>query len=191
MKGMVYKDLLLVRKNLLLYLLMGLFFAMTLGGPAVSGMMGACFIALPVSMFSMDKTSCWESYALSLPGGRRGMVGARYAAAIAIIVMGGIYTVILSALFSFGMEESLVSALFILFILCIMLPMLYRYGVNHVGAIVAAAIGLFVFVFYFMVSSEVTEFLIKNALVVLALAAPAALYLSYRVSCAVVEEMEY
>lgn len=191
MKGMVYKDLLLSRKNILVYMVIGLLFAATLGESAILGMMGAYIMAIPISIFSIDKAAHWDSYAVSMPGGRRGMVRARYVSVILTDLLGALYVAILCVVFSFEFVESMVSMMFLLLMLCILLPLIYQYGVNYAGIMLGISMAVVFFVIYLMSSSETVEFLMQNAPIVMAVLLPIAMYLSYRISCAIVQKKEY
>ena len=83
MTGLMWKDLLIMRKTLKSYALFLAFY----GVLAVLGVFDLSFVTamiqviimmLPISAFSYDELAKWDRYAMTLPLGRRAVVGGRY-----------------------------------------------------------------------------------------------------------------
>ena len=87
MAGLLYKDWLLLRRQLWYYaLLLGLYLALT-----AAGVLDASFLCglavlygtlLPTTCFSYDEAVHWERYAAATPAGRRGTVDGKYLLAL-------------------------------------------------------------------------------------------------------------
>ena len=83
MTGLVLKDFLMMRKTLKTYVLFFvLYFGMSIAGifpiSVTTSMVTMIIAVLPISTFSFDEMAKWDRYAVSLPLGRREVVGARY-----------------------------------------------------------------------------------------------------------------
>ena len=83
MIGLIMKDILVMRKLLKSYLLLIVIYIIL----AYLDFFDYSFIitfvqiilaVMPISAFAYDEQSKWDRYAMSLPLGRRGVVGARY-----------------------------------------------------------------------------------------------------------------
>lgn len=141
MIGLFRKDILVAKKSIRAYLLFLLFYF----GLSVMGMFKITYVAtfccvlvmmLPIGAFSYDEQARWERYAMSMPLGRRTVVGARYlfslALAFAATAVGTATCVILALLEREELIESLPSVLSsqgvgILFA-AILLPLCYKVG---------------------------------------------------------------
>lgn len=141
MSGLVLKDFLMLRKSLKIYAgLLAVYLVL-----AVFGMMQVSFIAsmmtviimvLPLSAFSWDELARWDRYAMSLPLGRRRVVGARYLTALLLALCAGalglVVCVVSSILDGGGLAEGtavLAAALTSgLVVLDLMLPLVYKLG---------------------------------------------------------------
>ena len=141
MIGLVKKDILVARKTMRAYALFLLFYF----GLAVMGMFNISFVAtfacvlvmmMPMAAFSYDEQAKWDRYAMSMPLGRRAVVGARYlfALVLAIIatVIGTVTCVVLSVLEREDLVESLATVLSSLgvgiLLAAIILPLCYKVG---------------------------------------------------------------
>lgn len=94
MAGLLYKDWLLLRRQLWYYaLLLGLYLALT-----AAGVLDASFLCglavlygtlLPTTCFSYDEAVHWERYAAATPAGRRGTVDGQVPAALLLAALSG------------------------------------------------------------------------------------------------------
>ena len=141
MIGLVKKDFLVARKTMRAYALFLLFYF----GLAVMGMFNISFVAtfacvlvmmMPMAAFSYDEQARWDRYAMSMPLGRRAVVGARYLFALALAIIatavGTAACVILSVLEREELVESLATVLSSLgvgiLLGAIILPLCYKVG---------------------------------------------------------------
>ena len=111
MAGLLYKDWLLLRRQLWYYaLLLGLYLALT-----AAGVLDASFLCglavlygtlLPTTCFSYDEAVHWERYAAATPAGRRGTVDGKYLLALLLAALSGGISLFLTALME-GPESAL------------------------------------------------------------------------------------
>ena len=91
MKALVYKDLLTLWKNLRNYLLMCVIFQVaSIAGEDFEFMRFYPLIlvaSLPHTLLAYDERSGWEKYALTLPVGRKKLVGSKYL--VGLLLIGG------------------------------------------------------------------------------------------------------
>lgn len=97
MKGLLYKDLVLIKEYylkimLLLFLLYAVIFMVINGGESMiymmAGVFAVVFAVTPITTFSVDNTSKWDCFALSAPLRRRDLVGGKYLLSIIVTVIG-------------------------------------------------------------------------------------------------------
>lgn len=158
MTGLVYKDLIVLKKQLRYYLV----FLVIYGGMTVAGMgpgiLGAviCIVGmiLPMSSIAYDEQARWDKYAASTPAGRAGIVGGKYL--FTLVVLGGMTALVLlcmaglrlAGLVQEGMAELVFTALgcagAALFINAITLPLMLKFGAEKSRTI---SMGLFVVIF--------------------------------------------
>ena len=144
MTGLIWKDLLVLRRQLRTYLI----FLVAYGALAVAGLFPLAavtaviqilLIMLPVSAFSFDELARWDRYAAALPGGRRAMVSARYlltlGIALAAAVLGAALCLVLSRAAGEPLAEGLAAVAACLglglFIADVLLPLCYWLGVER------------------------------------------------------------
>lgn len=141
MSGLILKDFLVMRKSLKVY---GIMLVIYLALVAL-GMLSVTFfitvfniliMMLPMSTFSWDELARWDRYAMTLPLGRRRVVGARYLFALLLTLCAGTISLFLCAVASILNGEELMLGITIeitaltagLLMLDLMLPILYRLG---------------------------------------------------------------
>ena len=142
MSGLIWKDLLVLRRSVRVYLLLVVFYAlMAVTGvwdESVFGGISALLVTiLPLNCFSWDNLARWDTYALTLPLTRRQVVGARYlvtlliAAAALVLTLGlGLLASLFNReldLFSLG-AGAVICLLAALILSAVLLPLLYRFG---------------------------------------------------------------
>ena len=143
MIGLLYKDLLVLRKQMGTYLLFILVYGfLVLKGvfptSILSGLVVLTGMMLPMTSFSYDDLARWDKYAAALPAGRRGIVAGKYLLALVCIVADGTVALVLqAALLAFGLEqENLVDLTLVtlscmgaaLLINAVILPFLIKFG---------------------------------------------------------------
>lgn len=138
MKGLILKDLLILKKQAKIYLIMIVFFAInalaTRNFSFLAGMVCMFCAMMPVTALSYDERANWDKYALSMPVSRKDMILSKYLLGI-ITTSIGLATLILFqiTLFKVTKEDTLIT--FIMFgisiiFLSILLPTLFRFGVE-------------------------------------------------------------
>ena len=143
MKGLILKDLLNLRKNLITIIIMCLFYTLlfsTLNPTFLSGMITILFAMQILTTFSYDDYSKWNMYALSLPITKKQLVLSKYILGISFIIFGGVFSFILTSLLSLfkgsfilgDLVASIIGStgIMILMIL-ILLPLIFKYGVER------------------------------------------------------------
>lgn len=158
MIGLVYKDLMVLKKQLRYYLV----FLVIYGGMTVAGMgpgiLGAviCIVGmiLPMSSIAYDEQARWDKYAAATPAGRAGIVGGKYL--FTLVVVGSMTGLVvlcmvllrLTGLVKNDMAELVFTALgcggAALFINAITLPLMLKFGAEKSRTI---SMGLFVVIF--------------------------------------------
>lgn len=116
MCGLIWKDFLVLRKTLRLYVL----FLLGYLGMALLGIFDLTFVTtfcsvilmiLPISAFSYDEFARWDRYARTLPLSTRQLVGGRYLFVLllmlAVAAIGAVSAVLLSFTGSVDLWESL------------------------------------------------------------------------------------
>lgn len=141
MIGLFWKDLLVARKTILSYFVFMLIYC----GMAVMGMFNITFVTgflsvmvmmLPMTAFAYDEQARWDRYALSMPLGRRAVVGARYLFALMLALFAAACG-LLTCAFLFIMEKgdliedlaTILSSLGVgILLAAIILPLCYKMG---------------------------------------------------------------
>lgn len=214
MIGLFWKDILVAKKSMRAYLLFLLFYF----GLAVMGMFKITYVAtfccvlvmmLPIGAFSYDEQARWERYAMSMPLGRRAVVGARYlfslALALAATAIGTATCVILSLLEREELIESLPSVLSsqgigILFA-AILLPLCYKVGPERARPYMYVVIFVPILAIFLAYRAGVhidlsyldalPEAVLIGGIGLFPLAGLLALGVSYLISCTIVAGKEY
>lgn len=141
MRGLIKKDLLIVKKNLKMVLMFVIIFCLfSLEGESIFYFVPA-FISVIVFMttFSYDDYNKWDAYAITLPNGRKNVVKSKYIASLIVLSL----TIILTCIVVFltGMINQKISilelkeAIFgavvaIIFIQSISYPLIFKFGVE-------------------------------------------------------------
>ena len=142
MKGLIIKDILVLRRYSIIFICILLFYAFMgiMGGDMsfFSSAGGIFCVMLPITSFSYDNLSKWDRFAGSLPVTRRQIVLAKYLLTFSMVVIGtGLSGLLLGS-------QCLVSSLSVpntgltllgtggsaFMVACILLPLIYRFGVE-------------------------------------------------------------
>ena len=145
MLGFIYKDFLVMRKQLLYILflmclytvlaVLGIFSPSILAGIVV--ILGAIY---SVNAFSYDEQARWNKFAAATPAGRRGVVAGRYLFTLLLLVVTAVFVcVVLALLWLLRLTEESPVELLLPVPVClgigllmntIMLPLIYKFGVE-------------------------------------------------------------
>lgn len=79
MKGLILKDLIMLKKQWISYLFMvGGFAVASIGNISFGLIMTVIMSIVPINMMSLDEMSRWQQYAVVLPYGRKNIVSSKY-----------------------------------------------------------------------------------------------------------------
>lgn len=144
MRGLVMKDILVMKKNLKMYILflafyLAMAFVGVFGVSVAVAMTQVILMILPISSFNYDEFYHWDRFAAILPVGRRVVVGGRYLFLLLLtfgaLAYNMVVTVLVSMVRSTDLMECsitvLVSVSIGLFIAAVMLPLCYRLGAER------------------------------------------------------------
>ena len=131
MKALIYKDLLTLWKNLRNYLLMCVIFQVaSIAGEDFEFMRFYPLIlvaSLPHTLLAYDERSGWEKYALTLPLGRKKLVGSKYL--VGLLLIGGSFLLAAVTGLVRGWREGFFDPFDYWFELCVLLTL----GVSVMG----------------------------------------------------------
>lgn len=141
MFGLIKKDLFLVKKNLKLLIIIFIAFTITSLENQKDLSFLPAFISMMICMsaFSYDEYNKWDSYAISLPNGRKNIVKAKYLATIILILTTTIITTIISLILEYksnnlnidNMLSNTLGCLFaITLIQSIIYPLIFKLGIE-------------------------------------------------------------
>ena len=142
MRGLIVKDMLIMRKNLRTYaVFMGFYLIMSALDlfpiSFTTAIIQIIVMMLPMGAFSYDEMTKWDRYVMALPIGRRAVVGGRYCFALILALGAALYGLVVSVLLSIfsdqdAMMENLLTVLVSLgigLLYCdILLPLCYKLG---------------------------------------------------------------
>ncbi len=159
MIGLVYKDFLLMRKQILYMLFLAAVYSFltvtgTFGPYILSAFVTILGLIYPMNAFSYDDLARWDKFAAATPAGRRGMVAGRYLFTL-LLVLGasGLVTLLLLVLKLLRLIDTPVAELLVTTLACatvtlvmdaVVLPLLYKFGVEKARVI---SMAVFVAVF--------------------------------------------
>ncbi len=190
MKGLVYKDLRLLRGTLLIYIpLIILLYLFAPNSTFASSFTSVMLLVLPTSCFGVDEVCGWDKYAATLPAGRKAVVGARYV--LVLLLLGGIMA--LTALASLlpqasrTMNGPFASLISTLAFIMVELPLIYQFGrklwTYLISALVCAPL-IFLAIF-------LTDLAGAMAWPIFLVLAAVGCIISYQISCSIVAKSEY
>lgn len=218
MTGLIWKDALVMRKNIKFYAI----FLIAYFSLAVLGIFELTFVisfstviimVMPVSCFSFDEAAKWDRFCRSFPLAPRSIVGARYLFTLLILLALAAFSLLCALLLSLlnignvppieNVASMLGSMGAGLFIVDVMLPLCYKLGPERARPYLFAVIfipfiALFLLLRFGHDLGLSLEFLNRlpelNALGVIALlplAGLACLGLSFLISCRIVDRKEF
>ena len=143
MKGLLYKDIVVLRKQISTLLV----FVLVYGGFCVAGVFDFSIIGvliavfgltIPMSSVALDDTSHWDRYAAATPAGRKGIVAGKYLFTLLVILVSGLAGTAITLVFSVvGLTESPFQELIVVTASCasvtllldaVLLPFMLKYG---------------------------------------------------------------
>ncbi len=211
MKGLILKDLLLIKGNLktLVIVFFG-FMVMALNNMAtVSFIIPFFAVMMCISTFSYDEYNKWNTYAITLPGGRKTIVKSKYIATILLVILSAIISILISVIITsingnidYEKEFStFFGGLFGIFLVTsIMYPLIYKYGNEKgrlflfIGVFLITAVGGVIFKtvdFSGLNKPAVIDFIDKFGLYLLPIVTLVILYISYLISVKIYKNKEF
>ena len=215
MTGLIWKDFLVMRKALKSYvLLIGVYILLAyldfFDYSFIITFIQVVLAVLPISAFAYDEQSKWDRYAMSLPLGRRGVVGARYLFVLALTLLTVAAGLAGTALYLARQSDPLemfvtlmVSTAIGLLIPTILLPLSYKLGAERARPYLYAIIFIPVIALVLLAKAGVLDMSMLKGMDLLAptalaggsallpLAGLALLFVSYLISCRVAAGKEY
>lgn len=207
--GLIIKDLLLIKENwkqLLIFAL--IFIVIGLEGNQILTFV-PIFLSLMVllSTFSYDDYNKWNSYAVTLPNGRKNIVRAKYVASIGLSVLAILFTylmIMISGIMNhqLNLEETTVTLLgcwsAVVLLQSFMYPLIFKVGLEK-GRIflfvlfigVSALLGLVFQNIKISLPTEVISFLEHYLVIILPLVMIILLSISYKISEKIVQKKEF
>ena len=158
MTGLIYKDIVALRKQLstlLLFLIVyGSFCVTGVFDFSILGALVAVFgLTIPMSSVALDDAAHWDRYAVATPAGRRGVVAGKYVFTLLVIVVSvAVAAGLMVCLSLAGLTETTLDDLVLIALSCgvltlvldaIILPFLLKYGAEKGRMAFYITIGLF------------------------------------------------
>lgn len=158
MTGLIYKDIVVLKKQLRYYMSFLVIYAamavMGMGAGIFGAMISLVGLVLPMSSIAYDEQARWDKFAVSTPAGRAGVVGAKYLFTLAVVGgMTAVVVALMGALRLAGLLKESVAELSLTALACagtalfmnsFTLPLLLKYGAEKSRSI---SMGLFVIIF--------------------------------------------
>ncbi len=210
MLGLIKKDLLIIRSNLKILIILFLVY----GVMALQGEMDVSFVlpfmsvVIMMSTFSYDTYNKWDAYVCSLPNGRKNSVSAKYLATIILLTITTIIITALAVIISYthtkavNFDDILMTVFGPVFATILlqsfMYPAIYKFGVEK------ARIGIFIVIFgVTIIASIIAKFInfksffqkldaLNNYwLIIVPIIMITVLYASYKISEKIYKNKEY
>lgn len=200
MLGLIKKDLLMIKSNLKLVIVMlFVFFIMALQGDFdISFIPPFIIVMLFMSTFSYDEYNKWDAYAITLPNGRKNVVKSKYVATIILTLLSIIITILLNILVGIinnnldfdKFISILVGCSFGTFcIQSIMYPLIFKFGIEkgRIGLFaltfaIVGIIGLLSKVIKIDIPTNIISFLDNYWFIVIPIVLIVILLISYKIS---------
>lgn len=214
MKGLIYKDILSMRRLAGSYLI----FFLIYGGLAIAGvfdisilggMVALLGMMVPMSSISMDDASGWARFAVVSPAGRSGVVGGKYLFTLLALAVSTVAVALLLIVLSLlGVSENTPLDCLLITLACtgvslvmdaVLLPLLFKYGAEK-ARIVNMCLFLIVFGSIVLLGGAVSNGFVLPAPApwltaalpgLLALVSVGSFVLSYFISCGIYEKKEF
>ncbi len=138
MKGLILKDIINLKQQAKVYLLIiaiWLVIGISSKDGGFFGMLICVFaIFLPITALSYDEKAKWDKYSLTMPVSKKEVVLSKYVLALAVSVVGFMISLVFNIVISKAFAESLsASAVYwgiSILIFSIVLPLMYKFGVE-------------------------------------------------------------
>lgn len=200
MTGLIKKDLLMIKSNLkMILVILFVFFIMALQGEFdISFVPAFIVVMLFMSTFSYDEFNKWDAYAATLPNGRKNVVKSKYVASLLLTFVTIILTIILNSLVGLinnNLEfdkfiSTMMGCVFgVILIQSIMYPFIFKYGMEKgriglfvISFAIVGVIGLLSSVLKIKIPTNIVTFLDNYLFVIAPLISIILLLVSYKIS---------
>lgn len=218
MKGLLYKDLLVINSYKKSFLLMlAVYTLMGYGNTSMASfsIFGTLIVAVMAvtSTFSYDELAKWDTFALTMPLSRNDIVKSKYVLTIILLGISFILSIFISILLTILngtslninslFEMLLSSSLGVTFILSIFLPLFYYFGVEK-GRLYFMIVPVLIFLIFIGISYGVEFFHIdlsfldtslnyldQISFIIIPIIMMILLFTSYKISCKVFSKREF
>lgn len=152
MKGLILKDFINVKGQIVLYLLItvlwiGIGFKWE-SGSFFSGVMQMFAVMIPLTALAYDEKNHWNRFALTMPVNRRELVQSKFLFALLTMVVVGIVSFAGSLLISGDLEESVIVVLYScpigVILNGLLMPVMFQFGVEKGRFVYIGVVALFV-----------------------------------------------
>lgn len=206
MLGLIKKDLLIVKSNLKVLIIIFIAFAFMgfKGDFETSFFIPFMCIMVFVSTFSYDDFNNWNPYAITFPSGRKNIVKSKYIASLLLVLVSAIIGLIISFAVKGTIDvesivPSLIGSLFsISVIMSVMYPLIFKYGSEKGRIILFTSIIIFSLVatsIYHFVNLDnlqgVFNFIENVGIVIIPILSAVFLVISYYISKAIYLKKEF
>ncbi len=139
MTGLILKDLLNLKKQAKVYLILVIFYfvygAVFESSSMFSSMMTMIAVMIPLTAMSYDERSKWDRYALTMPISRKVIVASRYLLGMIFIAAAFVLSILVNMVFSkmYSIESILISLASLsagITVMSVIFPLLFKYGVE-------------------------------------------------------------
>lgn len=209
MLGLIKKDLLIVKSNIkMLVIMIFVFFVMTLQGEFdTSFILPFIICTMFISTFSYDEYNKWDAYVITLPNGRKNAVKSKYIASIILTLLSIVITILINCLIGIignsltfdKFISTLIGSVFAISIIqTIMYPLIFKYGIEK------GRIGLFVLTFAIVgiielfsktikvnIPTSIISFFNSYWFIILLVVIIVCLFISYKVSEKIYSKKEF
>lgn len=200
MNGLIKKDLLMIKSNLkMILVILFVFFIMALQGEFdISFVPAFIVVMLFMSTFSYDEFNKWDAYAVTLPNGRKNVVMSKYVASLILTIGTIILTILLNCLVGLinnNLEfdkfiSTMMGCVFgVILIQSIMYPFIFKYGMEKgriglfvISFAIVGVIGLLSSVLKINIPTNIVTFLDNYWFIITPLISVVLLLISYKIS---------
>lgn len=206
MKGILYKDLLVLKKQGLIIIgCLALYAVIALMGESSSGIFSFAVVflgaMLPITAMGYDEQAKWEKYALSMPVSRNCMVLSKYLLSLIVFAAASVLNLVVMLAQNKGSlaAEDLLASLAVLsfgvLYVSVILPLLFRFGVEKgrlmILLVVFVPVGIIMLLQMAGVPLPSGEAEVMNLLKIAPVVALAGLILSVLISMAIYQKKEF
>lgn len=167
MKGLILKDFINIKGQLLLYLLITVLWVgvgFKEGSSSFfSGVMQMFAVMIPLTALAYDEKNHWNRFALTMPVNRRELVQSKFLFALLTMVAVGIVSFAGSLLISGDLEESVIAVLYAcpigVILNGILMPVMFQFGVEKGRFVYVGVVALFVLLVFGIGTSPFADIL--------------------------------